>query len=202
MKNRIIPLGEKNLKAFGFNEEQIVFSSKKHKTFDSLLASTQKSGMLESVKVIPVKSLTKLNFNEKDETFTIHYKKDGKTKKYSVLLSDKSLRDSVVENIAGLRDFQKNVTSESKTKPLLLNLLAIIIIPFFTWILRGMAVDAQNGEHYVASGSKRGLKQLFASAVEAIGPIGVMIIGILALMYMIYVTYKRYNNPASEIKYS
>jgi hypothetical protein len=201
MKNQIIPLGENNRKVFGFTDEQIILSSKEHKTFDSLLESTKNSGLLETVKTIPLKSVKELNFNDKNQTFTIRYEKDGKIKKDSVQLDDKSIRKSLVSEIAKINDLNMTVSSESKIKPLLLNLLGVVVISIFTWIFRGMAIDAQNGEHYVASGRRSGLKQLLANVVEALGPTGVTIIGILGLSYMLYITYKRYNNPASVITY-
>lgn len=201
MKNQIIPLGEENRKVFGFSDEQIIFSSKKHKTFESLLAATGKSGMLETVKIIPVAAVKEIIFNEKEENFTIKYNQNGKIKKDAVQLKNTDLRTAVVDELASLKDFSKSVVEESRTKPLLLNLLGVICIPIFTWIFRGMAVDAQNGEEYVATGRRSGLKNLLASAVEAIGPTGVLIIGLLGLAYMVYRTYNRYNKPASEVKY-
>jgi hypothetical protein len=65
-----------------------------------------------------------------------------------------------------------------------------------------MAIDAQNGEEYVATGRRSGLKNLLASAVEAIGPTGVVAIGAVGMLYMLYKTYNRYNNPASDVKYT
>jgi len=201
MKNQIIQLGEKNRKVFGFSDDQIIFSSKGHSSFDTLLSATEKSGLLESVSTIPIRSLSEIIFNERDETFTIKYDKSGKTKKDIVLLKDVSSRDSVVEEIASLKGLSKNIVDESKTQPLLLNLIVVLAIPVFTWVFRGMAIDAQNGEHYVATGRRRGSAQLFANAVEAIGPMGITIIGIVGLIYMIYRTFKRYQNPASEVKF-
>jgi len=65
-----------------------------------------------------------------------------------------------------------------------------------------MAVDAQNGEHHVATGRRRGSSQLFINAIEAIGPTWVALIGLIGLLAMAYVTYRRFSNPASEISYS
>jgi len=202
MKNHIIPLDEEIFKVFGFSEEQIIFSSKEHHTFESLLSATAKQGMLESMRTIPVKSLQEIVFNEKDKTFTLKYDNKGKTKKQTVVLKNNDLRESVVVEIAALKQLNKTVIEESKTKPLLLNLLGVIIIPSFTWVFRGMAIDAENGQHYVASGRRSGANQLLANVVEAIGSTGITIIGLLGLILMIYITYKRYNNPASVVKYS
>ncbi len=198
-KNQIIPLGEENLKTFGFTDEQIIISSKKHSTFDSLMNSVQKSGMFETIKTIPVKSIEEICYNENDSRFTIRHEKNGKSNVELILLANVYLRESLVSQIAELKNYKKEVVSESKTKPLILNLIGVIAIPIATWISRSMAIDAQNGEHYVASGRNSGLKQLLASVIEAIGPTGITIIGVIALIYMIYVTHRRYNNPASEV---
>ncbi|MBV6653574.1 MAG: hypothetical protein KI786_07460 [Mameliella sp.] len=151
--------------------------------------------------VVPMGSVRELGYNEKDKTFDIKYDKGGKNKKVSVLLDDISLREAIVEEIAALKEMQKEVKEESKTQPLLYNLLGVVLIPVFTWVMRDMAIDAQNGEHYVASGRKSGAKQLVANLVETIGPMGVTLIGIAGLAFMIYKTYNRYQNPAAEIQY-
>lgn len=202
MKNKIIFIGEKKCKVFGFSDEQIIFSTKTHKTFESLLAASQKSSLLESVKTIQFDSIKNLSYNEKTKVFKINYEKNNKIKKYTVLLSSISNSDGLVSEIANLKEFQKEIVDESKTQPLLTNILGVIMVSFFTWGLRRMAVDAQNGHSYEATGRRSGLKNLLTDGVEAIGPNGVSIIGVLLLIYIIYRTYKRYKNPASEIKYS
>ncbi len=202
MKNQIISLSEEKRKVFGFSDEIIAVSTKKHETFESLMASTEKSGLLENIDTIQVSSLNKIDFKDRGSEFTISYDKKGKTKKNTFSLSDASMRESLVEELASLKDLKKSIADESKTQPLLLNLAISIAIPIGTWIFRGMAIDAQNGEHYVATGRRSGLKNLLASAVEAIGPTGVTILGFLALAYMLYRTYNRYKNPATEIIYA
>lgn len=202
MNNRIIKLEEKNRKVFGFSDEQIIISSKGHSTFDSLAASAEKSGMLESVKVIPIRSLTEIMYNEKEDALKIKFEQGGKNKKESLTLDDPSMRNAIVNTIGEQLGLNKSVEEESKTQPLLLNLLFVVLIPIFTWVARNLAIDAQNGIEYEATGRRSGLKQLFANAVEFIGPTGVVIIGVLGLAFMGYKTYQRYNNPASEVKYS
>ena len=203
MKNRIIRLVGKDLKVFGFNDEQIVFSSKKHESMESLLESTAKSSMLETVKAIPLSSVTQLDYNEKDdEAFTIRFLKNGKQKKQHVQLPNIEMISAVASAVAEVKGFNKDVTQESKTKPLLLNLLGVVAMPLFTWVFYDIAVDAQQGGHYeVSSGRRRGANQLLVNVVEAIGPTGILIIGAIALLIMLYVTYRRYNNPASEVLY-
>lgn len=202
MENQIIKLDEKNRKVLGYNDKQIIFSSKNHKSFDTLLDAAKKSGMLETVMVIPTDMITAVEYNDRSSVLTLRYLKDGKDKKNDVGLSDKAQRDAIAEGIADMRQLQKTVATEVKTKPLIMNALGLLAILFFTWVFRGMALDAEQGEHFVATGRRSGIKQLFANAVEAIGPTGVLIIGILGFLLMVYATYNRYNNPASEIRYS
>ena len=206
MKNQIIPLRKENgkvleIKIFGFSDQQIIFSSKKHSSFESLLASVEKSGLMEEVKTVPIDSVTEINFKKKEKYFTIKYDKNGKTKKEVVIFQDLSVREAIGESIASLKQLERTVVKESKTGPLLWNLLGIISMPVFIWAFRQMAIDAQNGEQYTASGRNRGLKNLLNDIVEFVGPAGVTIIGILILIHLIYKTYTRYNNPDSIIKY-
>jgi len=201
MKNQIIALDEKNRKVFGFSDEQIIISSKNHDSFESLQASAEKSGMLESVVVVPMSSVKEVFYNEKKDTFTLKYEKKGKVKKTEISLDDSDARVPLVDEIASLKQFNKSVTEESKTKPLLMNLLGVGLISLLTFGFRSVAVDAQNGEHYVATGRRSGIKQLVANAAEALGPTGVTALGAIALLIMLYVTYNRYVNPASEVKY-
>ncbi len=201
MKNQIISLEEKNRKVFCLTDDQIITSTKRHKSIDALVAATKKSGLMETVQTIPLTAVKEIGFNEKDETFTIHYQKGAKAKKEHIQLAQLSLREPLVGELAALKNFSKEVTEESKTKPLLLNLLGVIAIPLFTWVFRDMAIDAQNGIAYEASGRRSGLKSLLADFVEMIGPTGVLIIGLLGLGYMVYRTYNRFQNPAAEIIY-
>lgn len=202
MKNQLIVLNEENRKSFAFSDDKIIYSSKAHKTYDSLAAAVTKSGMLETVATIRMDDIKEIYFNEKEETFTIKYENRGKIKKESFNIAAQSQRDDLVAEIASMKQFSQKVEVESKTKPLFLNILGTLAVVAGTYIFRGMAIDAQNGIEYEATGRRRGLKKLFATAVEAIGPTGIIVIGALGLLYMIYRTYSRYNKPASDIKYS
>ncbi|MFT5512896.1 MAG: hypothetical protein ACI8SE_001295 [Bacteroidia bacterium] len=201
-KNQVIYLEDKNRKVIGFTDNEIIISSKAHKTFDSLRASSEKSGMLETVTNIPNGSLKEITYNEKADNFFLKYEIGGKVKKVSIAQSESETREAVIDEIAALHKLTKSVQEESKTKPLLLNSIGIVIVPIATWIFRGMALDAQNGQHYQAEGRRSGVKQLIGNAVEALGPTGVTVLGIVVLGYMVYRTYKRFSNPASVIQYT
>ena len=202
MKNQIIRLDEENRKVFGFNDEQLIFSSKGHKTFESLESAAVKPGLLETLKTIDIDAVKAIEYNESEEGFTIIHDKKGKNKKEGVGIKNSELREGLVKELASLKGFNPAVVEEKKIKPLLFNLFWIVLVGGFTVIARGMAIDAQNGEHYVATGRKRGIAQLITDTIESIGPLWVTIIGVVCLLYTIYNAYKRYNNPSQEIKYS
>ncbi len=202
MKNQIIALEEKNRKIFGFTDEQIIVSSKGHNTMEALVAATEKSGILETVKVITIASVKELSYNEKDINFKIRYDKKGKIKKETVVFSEREWREPIAAEIAELIALKKTTTTESKIKPLLLNLAGAIAVGVITWGGRSMAIDLQNGEEYVATGRRSGLKQLMATAIEALGPNGVLIVGSVLVLLMFFKGFKRFTNPAMEVTYS
>ena len=105
--------------------------------------------------------------------------------------------DSLGESL----EMRKMETEESKGPVLGRNALYVLIAAVFTWIARGMAIDAANRSSYEANGRRSGLKNLIASIVEGIGTTGVTIIGILIIAFIIYSAYQRFQNPGKDIKY-
>lgn len=202
MINTIIPLGEGNMKVMAFTEDKLILSSKAHKDFPSLLGSVEKSGMLETVKTIALDAITAINYNEKANSFNVHHRSEGKDKKTGIVFGEIAFRSAVAQSLAEQLGFQQNQVAEDKTKPLLLNIAAMAGIAVATYIFRGMAIDAENGEHYVATGRRSGSKQLFANAVEALGPTWVTVIGAIGLLAMVYVGYRRFSNPALDTAYT
>lgn len=198
MKNQIISLGEKNQKSMVIDDDRIIVSSKSYSAVDGLRAAAEKKGLLESVKVIPMSGIKEVNYNETTSNFEVKYSVEGKDKKETIVLEDNSMREEVVNTIATNKGFTKLEEQESKIKPLLFNLFWVIFIPILTWVCRGMALDAESGVHYEASGRRSGIKQLLANVVETLGPTWVTVIGVLATVYMIYVAYRRYTHPASQ----
>ena len=202
MKNQIIPLEEKPYKVMGFTDDLMVLSSKEHGSIESLLSAVEKKGLMESLKVINTNSIKEITYNEKAKGMVVRYEDKGKLKKETIMIAESSYREPIATEVANTNQLNKNIVEESKTQPLLLNILGGIITAVVTWVARGLALDAEQGEHYVATGRRSGIAQLFVNAVEAIGPLGVTIIGTLVFLYFIYLANKRYKNPALEVKFS
>lgn len=203
MKNKLIHLNEKELKTFAFTETEILFSSKKHDSLESLLASKTKSGMLETFLTIPVEKLNNIGYNEANESLKFKYlNAKGKQKSRSLDLRDPAIRDQVANDIAEMKGLQKNITEESKTKPLLINLGIAAVTGFFTVVMSGAAREMAEGKEIDVSGRRSGIKQLMLTISDFLGPTGVLIVGGLITVGILYSAYKRYSNPTNEISFN
>lgn len=198
---QIIALSEKDPKVMGFNQATIFMSSKSHKSFDDLVAASEKSGFFESTKTISIADITSLKYNEANNNIHITHVTGGKEKKVSLPLADENIKAGLVKELAEMRGLKESITEESKLKPLLWNLLWLAITLFVTVISRNLALEAEQGEHYVATGRRSGLTQLFVNLVESLGPTIVTIIGLLVFTYFLYTAYSRYKTPAKEVIY-
>ncbi len=203
MKNKIILLNEKNRSSMGFDDEQIIISSKNHKSFEALVAATEKSNLLSSQKIIPISAVQAISYNQKSAVLKIEYKTTkGTIKKDRITLEHRSVCGSIAREISAMKNFEQTEIAESRTKPLLQYLLIMAFIILFGWVSLDIAVDAQNGERYIASGRRSGLKQLIGDGIAYIGPIGVIVIGCIAFGYVAFLAYQRYQAPASDIMYA
>ncbi len=201
MKNQVFPIRENTHKVFGFYDSEIILSSKNHKTFDELLSAADKPGALQTVTIIPMDDVHALFYNTEEDTFTIHFDKNGKNKKQKIELKDKENREEIIEEIAALNGFDKTETVESKGKPLFFNLLAIACIGGLTWYARMMATGPTDSD--IETTWRRSVLKLRAIARIGhwLGPTGVTVIGGVILLALIAMTYTRFKNPALDITY-
>lgn len=201
-KNQIIQLKSENEKVLGFNDTQIMVSSKSYSSIGELEAGVAKSSILERKFSFPISSISEIKRNFKDDFFTIKYDDKGKNKSISFSPADQEIINPIMEELAEMRNFQKSAVAEKTTTPLLWNLLVMFIIIAVTIGFRMIATDAQSGKHYVAEGRRKGAGQFIADLVESIGPTWVTLIGIGALIITAIIAYKRYKNPAIITTYS
>ena len=204
MRNQIIYLNEDKYKVFGYSNDQIIISSKEHSTFESLYESSSKSGMLESVKVIPMQSLKQVVLKDwADDWFTLEYTKKEKNKNFMVVLVDKEIRSIIINDISEINNFRKSVGEESKLKTLFINMLFVIGTSLFTLFAWNIATNAQNGTFHTSGRMRvRFIQNLIADISDVIGVVGVTSIGVIIVLYFVYNTITGYSNPAKEIKYS
>ncbi len=203
MKNQIIKTPTKGKEYFGFNDTDIVVSGKKHDSMDSLLGSIGTKSILEPTTHIQIENISQIKYNENGALLTINHKSDDKNKKFGLSFSNSNIRNEVAENISQIKGMTKSVTSESKMKPLLINLFFILIGLMLAVALTGIAYETNNGgEIQEFSGRRSGTKNLLAKIATALGPIGAGIVGGLVVLYLIWRTIKRWKNPANEVIFS
>lgn len=202
MESRIFELKGKNFKVIGFNSEKLIFSSKKHLNFNSLLASCDNKGLLELNKIIPLHLIEKMDYNQKNEYVNIYYKNNnGKDKKKSIQFTNTSLINQFLDELSNEKKFEKKIFDESKTKPLIFNIIKLIIVISLSYIARVVAIDAENGVHHRVTGRKSGYINILIDIIELIGSAGITIIGVLAILFIIFLLIKRFKKPGKEIIY-
>ena len=201
MENHVYALDEKNLKSIAFAEETIITSSKSHKDIDSLLASKKKSGLLESVKVIPIKDLTFLSYTEIESNLKLKYLKDGKEKSKNFPFDIAEERIDFANAIAEKLNFKKDIATENKTTPLLKNIGIIAFLSLITYVLFDAATTLQNGGTIEVSGRRSGVKRLFVMAADYLGPTGSIIAGVIAIIITGFFAFKRWSNPSNTVTY-
>jgi len=205
MKHKIVKIDNKKYKVFGYTEDKIIFSSKNHKNFESLLGSLEKSSFIETINSISINTMEALSYNESSKDFkTVYLNEKGKKKKEVFVLNSKDERDNIVKDIAAINtSFNQVVVPESKMLSLGRKILLMALISGGFYWLRIVAVKAEAGEHLdVGSGRNRGILQIIVNLTEAIGSIGITVIGLLVLIYVMYLTVINFMNPPNEITYS
>ena len=203
MKNQIIKTPTKGKEYFGFTDTDIVVSGKKHDSMDSLLNSIGTKSILEPTTHIKIDNISQIKYNEKGALLTINHKLDNKEKKYGLSFGNANTRNEIAENISHIKGLTKSITSESKIKPLLINLFFVLIGLMLAVALTGIAYEASNGgEIQEFSGRRSGAKNLLAKIATSLGPIGAGIVGGLIVLYLIWRAIKRWQNPANEVIFS
>jgi len=199
MKNQVFSVNNEVLKVIGFNDDKLMISSKGHNDIESLAASAEKSGMMETIKTVDIPSITSIFFNEKDHNIKVKYtNKKGKEKSHSIELLDHDLTADFANELAEMRGFTKAVSTETTIRPLLYNIAGIVFTGFITWLAYSIATGSMEVSD---SGRRRGLQVLFGRIAETLGPIGVIILGSLITLFLAYSAYKRFSNPASVVEY-
>lgn len=203
MKNQIIYLEEEKLKVFGFDENLILASSKRHENFDSLLASAEKKGLLENFQKLEMSSVTGLEYSEEGNALSFGYKNEkGKNKSTTFTFSIPGTREKIADFVSDMKGFKKEEVQESKNKPLLLNILGLIATIVGTGLFAWIANESAAGVAYNSSGRRGARNEAFYDMLGQIPSEIIIGAGILAFGWLAYKTRERYLNPRTETKYS
>ena len=202
MEKKLYLLAGKNFKSAIIDQNNVLFSSKTHESFDKFPKTKKDKSFLETFTLIPSNAIKALKCNQKDSNLLIEYTNESNSEKTLTAEFDSTEKRAILaEDIAAIHSLSKNETEENKNTPLFAKLAVIGITIFITGIEYYIACDIQNGIEYEATGRRAGMKLLMAKIAEILGPIGVIIAGLAVVGYIGYFAYDRYKNPAMVVEY-
>lgn len=192
----------KKYKSVLLYEENLLLSSKPHKTYDTFPKNKKEKGLIESLEIVRLDSVTQLYFNEKSlELVLLYTNKKEKSKKLVLEFEKDSARVKLVNGISAIKNFSKSTSVENKFKPLFFGLGYVSIACGITWTLFTMAQDIEKGIPFVASGRRAAMRELLHELAGALGVYGVLFMGGIALVALLNRIISRFLKPANDIVY-
>ncbi|MFN6115801.1 MAG: hypothetical protein ACK46G_10210 [Flavobacteriales bacterium] len=179
---------------------QVLVSSKGHDTALSFLESAEKKGLLESLKRIPVASITQLSLIPADDDLKLSWIGDkGKEQHFTVEFDDAKDAQLVAEAIAGTRNMTKHERASDKLQAIktpgigLLVSLALTVMTFF------IAQEMAAGTDVSPTGRRAWLKLMLIAAAEVLGTTGTVLVGGAICLAFGYWAFKRLQSPPVEM---
>lgn len=201
MENQIFSVGAGISKSMVLRENEIWFSQDNVRDLDKFEKAVNKTGMLQSAYSVPLDAISEVSYNEASESAKIKYTNEkGKEKKLNIGFEDKALSNQFGQYLGSKMNFTKSAKKEGQIKPLLLNLLYLLLTVGGTLFLGLMEDSSTLTEN--TSGRNRGKGEFLKMIVDTIGQTGVFIIGGLISAYLAYNLFKRFQNPSNEIVYT
>ena len=200
MENQIFAIESTLWKSLLLKDDELWLSQNKVSSLEKFESAVQKTGMLKSAYAYPLSSISEISFNEASESVKLKYQNEkGKQKKLNIGFGEETLSNQFGHYLGEKLGLAKSQKQESQLKPLLLNLVYIIITVGATFFLATM----EDSSELTDSGSRRNRNKgaLMKMLVDTVGQTGVIIIGSLIAVFLIYRLYKRFKNPANEVVY-
>ncbi|MCB0688815.1 MAG: hypothetical protein KDC53_19895 [Saprospiraceae bacterium] len=199
MENKIFDVGAGFYKSMVLRDSEIWLSQNKVDNLDKFEKAVQKVGMMKSAYALPLSYITGISFNDASVSTKIKYNDEGKEKSLNIGFDSEELSNEFGEYLGQKLGFSRSEVIEGQTKPLLWNLLLVLVTMVSTYILGTLEDTTQ-----LADGGSRRSRSRGAIAkiiIDTIGHTGVIIIGLILTFYFIYKAYRRYSNPALVITY-
>ncbi len=188
------------------NDNNLWYSSEKHKTLEKMQTKVEKNDgkFLNYHGVIDYNSVTKIKLNEKSDKVILSYpNKKGKEQELDLQFEEISTAHSIGEFIASKTNLEKAMSTESKSKTLMLGLLwPIGILAATCFIAFGADMGIEQEGYSRSARRSRSAKAIINLLHDKIGQNGILIIGALITAILIYNAWKRYNNPVNDIIYT
>lgn len=182
-------------------EEEIWLSQKKIKDFDGFKENVEKTGIMKSSRVIPFASMSEVAYNNANDLVTLKYTNEkGSQKKMEIDFGDKKASNEFGNLLGNELGFNKNEAQEKQWKPLLFNVLYIVIAIAGTFFL----ATIENTDDLADGSSRRSRRNgaIIKLIVDTLGQTGVIVVGSGITLYLVYSLYKRFKNPANEVVFT
>ncbi len=178
----------------------VLISSKGHDTALSFLESAEKKGLLESLKRIPVASITQLGLVPADDELKISWVgENGKEQHFTAEFDDAKDARLVAEAIAATRNLTMHERASDKLQAIktpgigLLVSLALTAMTFF------LAQEMAAGADVTPTGRRAWLKLILIAAAEVLGTTGTLLAGGAICLAFGYWVFKRLQSPPVEM---
>ena len=200
MENQIFEIESTLWKSLAIKGDELWISQDKVSNFEKFEKGIRKSGLMKSAYAVPLSSISEISFNEASESIKLKYEDEkGKQKKLNIGFGDKDLSNQFGQFLGDKLGMKKSQKQEGQLKPLLLNVLYLILSVGGTIFLATM----EDTDELTDRGTRRSRNKgaFLKLIVDTIGQTGVIIIGTLISIYLIYQLYKRFKNPANQVVY-
>lgn len=183
MQHTIVKLTSDKPSCIGFDDEYLYISSQMdHQTIDELknAARESKSGR-KGYELFALKSIREITFHQKRTDFFFGYDKDGKMKKYMLVIESSELRFFFCESLAKACRLKTKTETNNPYSRVGVNAIPIIMTVLFTTACyvgaSGIIPEAEE-----PSAKSR----LFSDAFKAIGPTAFLIIGLSLIGFFLF----------------
>lgn len=198
MLNKIIYIESTLWKTIVITKDEMWLSGNNITSILEFEKGLQKTGILKSSYAYDLSTVSEISFNEADKEVKIKYLNEkGKQKKLTAGFKDEAFSNEFGNFLGEHLGLNKYEKQESQIKPLLLNMVYILISVGLTYFLGTM--DDTN--ELTESGSRRSRNKgaFLKLIVDTIGQTGILLIGSLISLYLMYQLYQRFQNPANEV---
>lgn len=200
MQNQIFAIENTYWKSLALTGDEFWLSQNKISDPDKFAAAVQKTGMMKSAYAYPLSSISEISFNEASKSVKLKFQNEkGVQKKVNLGFDDKALSNQVGHYLGEKLGFSKSEAQEQQLKPLLLNLLYVLLAIGGTIFLASMGDSGELTESGTRRGRSRGA--ILQLIYDILGQTGVIIVGSLITLFLVYQLYKRFTNPAKEVVY-
>lgn len=189
------------LKNIYITETHVMASDEDFGSVDAFLSkiNEEKKGLLDTIYKYEYTQIERINVIRENNVIQIFFNENGKTELSAFIFAEqkdfKDVLNFILSKCPNLRHTTERVKPKSvMLKPVLYTLGAAALS--FALVL--IANDIEAGGTVRVSGSKRGLKTIFAGIAETLGFWGCLVLGIVVTCGFVYYTYKTYKNSEFE----